>query len=101
MSGSAEIDDRTVFVVAEEVLSNKLADEEAILNLKSGVYYGLDPVGARVWELVQTPISLAKLLETLLAEYDVEPGRLRRDITALLEKLLSEGLVVIGNAKTP
>ena len=45
----------TMIVVSKEQASAALGDEAAILNLKDGVYYGLDPVGARIWKLVQTP----------------------------------------------
>jgi hypothetical protein len=99
MSEPVGFTDETIVVVAEEVLSNKLSDEEAILNLKSGVYYGLDPVGARVWELVQAPVSVGRLLETLLGEYDVERDPLRRDLVELLGKLASENLIEVRKGR--
>ena len=44
--------DHAIIRVAGEVVATDLGDEAAILNLKDGVYYGLDPVGARVWSLI-------------------------------------------------
>ena len=56
---SATISDRSVVVAAKDQVSCDLAGEAAILNIKSGVYYGLDPVGARIWSLVQEPRKVA------------------------------------------
>ena len=70
-----------------------LVDEAAILNLKTGIYYGLDPVGARIWNLIQTPRQLKEILETLLNEYDVKklmPTRFNRITkTTIAEKRTS------------
>ena len=51
--------DNTV-VVSKEQASADLGDEAAIPNLKDGVYYGLDPVGARIWKLIQTPRTVGR-----------------------------------------
>ncbi|HLK50253.1 MAG TPA: PqqD family protein [Bryobacteraceae bacterium] len=71
----------------------------AILSLKNGIYYGLDAVGSRVWELVQTPRCFGDLQATLLAEYDVEPALLSRDLGRLCTSLAGAGLIEIRDAK--
>jgi coenzyme PQQ synthesis protein D (PqqD) len=65
--------------------------EAAVLNVKDGIYYGLDPVGAHIWKLLQTPCKVADIQEALLQEYDVDPERCQRDLMALLEELLGAG----------
>src|SRR5438093_4966700 len=80
-------------VVAKEQVSCDLGGEAAILNLKSAVYYGLDPVGARIWNLIQEPKRIKEIYEILLKEYNVDPDRCERDLLALLQKLATEGLV--------
>jgi hypothetical protein len=85
-------------VASKEQASADLGDEVAILNPKDGVYYGLDPVGARIWKLVQTPLTVREIRDTLLAEYDVESDRCERDLIALLEELAQRQLIeVIDN----
>ena len=64
-----------------------------MLNLRSGRYYGLDPVGARIWNLIQTPRTVQEIRDILLQDYEVEPDRCEGDLVALLEKLANEGLV--------
>jgi Coenzyme PQQ synthesis protein D (PqqD) len=86
--------DSTV-VASKEQASADLGDEAAILNLKDGVYYGLDPVGARIWKLIQTPKTVRALRDTLLAEYDVDADRCERDLIALLQQLAQCQLIDI------
>jgi hypothetical protein len=49
----AEIAKTSTVVAAKDQVSCDLAGEAVILNLKSGIYYGLNPVAARVWSLIQ------------------------------------------------
>ncbi len=86
---------RSVVVAAKDQLSCDLGGEAAILNVKSGVYYGLNPVGVRVWKLIQQPRRVDEIRETLLGEYDVDPRRCEADLLELLEKFLAAGLIEV------
>jgi hypothetical protein len=77
-------------------VSCDLGGEAAIVNLKNGVYYGLDPVGARVWNLLRAPITFAQLLDALLCVYEVERLRLESDMRGFLNQLAEQGLVEIS-----
>jgi Coenzyme PQQ synthesis protein D (PqqD) len=83
----------SIVVATSEQVSCPLGDESAILNLKNSVYYGVNPVAASVWKLLQQPRSVAELLDALVDEYDVEPERCVQDLLALLGKMRDEGLV--------
>lgn len=85
----------SVVAVTEDQVWCNLGAEAAILNTKGGIYYGLDPVGARIWNLLQTPCKVAEIHKALLREYDVEPERCERDLLNLLEDLLGAGLIQI------
>lgn len=85
----------SVVVASKEQVSCALGDEAAILNMKNSVYYGLDPVGARIWTLLREPRSIKQVCEALVDEYEVEPQRCERDVLELLEKMRSEGLIEV------
>ncbi len=85
----------STITVANQVVSCDLIDEAAILNLKDGIYYGLDPVGARIWNLIQTPRQVNEILETLLTEYDVTEEECQNDLLELLQELLNKELIKI------
>ncbi len=97
---STAISEQTIVVAAKDQVSCDLAGEAAILNIKSGVYYGLDPVGARIWGLVQEPRAVKEIQSTIVGEYDVEPARCSQDLLSLLQKLLSEGLIEVKDGST-
>lgn len=79
----------------QDQVSTSLEDEAVILNLKDGVYYGLDPVGARIWELVQQPQSAGAIRDILLKEYEVAPDRCEQDLLRLLQELAARGLIEV------
>lgn len=79
--------------VSQEVVSCDLVEEAALLNLKDGVYYGLNPVGARIWKLIQKPKKLSDILEILVSEYDVERDVCQTDLMELTEQLLEKELI--------
>lgn len=91
--------DSTV-VAAESQVSSDLGEEVAILDFKAGIYYGLDEVGARVWQLVQEPKKVSEIRNALLEEYEVEPDRCERDLIALLRSLADEELIEMRNEAT-
>ena len=72
-----------------------MGGEVVILDLKSGNYYGLDAVGARVWTLIEEPASLADIRRTIMDEYDVDAQTCDRDILAFVEQLRTAGIVEI------
>ena len=88
----------SIVVAAPEQVSCPLGEESAILNLKNTVYYGLNPVGARVWNLLQQARTVGELRDAILDEYDVEAGRCESDLLELLEKMRSEGLIQVRSA---
>ena len=81
--------------IAKDVVSCDLVDEAAILNMKDGIYYGLNPVGAWIWNLIHKPIKVNEILDKLLEEYDVEKDVALNDMMELLEQLLENELVKI------
>lgn len=87
-----------VVVAARDQVSADLEGEAVILNLADGVYYGLDGVGARIWELLREPRTAAELRDAVTAEYDVDPDTAWRDLAGLLAELAARRLVEITAA---
>jgi hypothetical protein len=80
------------FEAAPNVLVQNLDGESVLLNLDSGRYFGLDHMGSRIWTVLSASASVEEAYATLLAEYEVEPERLRRDLDELLANLVTHGL---------
>ena len=87
----------SVVVASPDQVSCDLDGETAILNLKSGVYYGLDPVGATIWNLLAHPTAVSALRDALLAQYEVDQQRCEDDLLALLDELREQGLIQVSD----
>ena len=94
----AQISKTSTVVVAKDNVWCDMVGEAVILNIKSGIYYGLNPLGAKVWSLVQEPRTVSSVLDSLLEAYDVTPERCEGDLFALLEDLVSRDLIEITPA---
>lgn len=72
-------------VATKEQVCSDLAGEAVILDLKAGVYYGLNDVGARIWNLTQEPKTVNEIRGGILSKYLVDPEQREPDILALLQ----------------
>ena len=86
---------QTTVIVSSQQVSCPLGDEAAILNMKNSVYYGMNPVGATVWNLLKQPKTVAEIRDAILQEYEVEEKRCEQDLLTLLEEMRSEGLIEV------
>lgn len=87
----------SVVVAVSEQMTADLSGEAIILHLKTNNYYGLNAVGAGIWELVQSPVSVSEIRDRMLAMYNVLPGQCEQDLLALLGELASLGLIRVSN----
>jgi hypothetical protein len=81
-------------VVNESVVSAELEGEMVLLNLESGVYFGLDEVGTLVWRALEAGVSQETVVRQLVEEFDVESDRARSDVATFLSTLEEHGLIV-------
>ncbi len=83
-------------IAAKDQISSDLSGESVVLNFKNAIYYGLDPIGTRIWSLIQKkPVCPGEIVDFLIDEYRVTPRQCRRDVLKLLKKMISEGLVEV------
>jgi hypothetical protein len=82
-----------ILIRSDDVLVQEVGGEAVLLDLASEKYFGLDPVGSRIWSLIDGEVSLDAIHQKLCAEYDAEPERIRNDLIVLAKTLLDEGLV--------
>ena len=78
---------------APNVIFKQVGDELVLLDFDGAIYYGLDEVGARIWQLLGETESVGEIVERLGEEYDVTREMLRADVDRLLGELAARGLV--------
>ena len=79
--------------VPQDVMARKVGNETVILDLANGTYYGLDPVGARIWQLMAEGQKLTQVCEVMLAEYETTREVIEHDVLALVHTLIERHLV--------
>ena len=82
----------SVVTIDPDVTFRELGGEIVILDLGTGVYFGLDEVGARIWRLIEDHGSLEAVLAVLRSEYEASPAVLEHDLLELVDHLCAKGL---------
>ncbi|MGB9937087.1 MAG: PqqD family protein [Methanobacterium sp.] len=85
----------SIIRVTKEAVHCDVEDEVVILSMKDGVYYGLNPVGAFIWEQIQKPKNFGEVRDAVLEEFDVGKEECESDLMELLDELLEKGLIEI------
>lgn len=84
------------YKLTSQQIASKVGGEIVILNHNKGAYYGLDEVGALVWNnLEEEPKTLEALCNAVLSEYNIDQETCQEDVELLLEDLISEKLVEV------
>jgi hypothetical protein len=82
----------SILVRSDDVLHQEVGGEAVLLDLASETYFALDPVGTRIWELLDGR-PLDAILHTLCDEYDAAPARIEADLLQLAASLADAGLI--------
>lgn len=76
-----------------ELLHAAAGDEVMMMNIEGGNYFGLDPIGRRIWELIAEPATIADICARLTSEYDVAPDTCQAEVLTFLTKLADHGII--------
>ena len=83
----------TTRIVRTQGLKSELVDEDiVILNLVGNNYIGLNEIGRRIWELIETPRRADELCQQLSREFDATPEQIAADVLPFLAELEDERL---------
>ena len=87
------MDLETKLSIPPQVMSRLVGDETVLLDLASGVYFGLDGVGKRIWESIADGDRLGQAAEVIVAEYEVDETQAQADVLAFASDLVERGLL--------
>ncbi|MFC4193586.1 PqqD family protein [Novosphingobium lubricantis] len=79
--------------MSEDVVARVVGEETMLLDLASGTYFGLNPVGGRFWQLLEDGLSATDARDALLEAFDVEVAQLDADLADLLGQFAEKGLI--------
>ena len=93
MPDTPRIHGDTVLMWSQDQVSCELDKETILMSIEEGMYYAMDPIGSRIWALLEQPRQVADLCNLLVQEYDVEPGQCEYDVLAFLHELVAYNLL--------
>ena len=83
------------FSASKDHLYSNLNGKGVILSMKNDKYYGVNEVGASIWNVLQTPTTLTNIIKELMDEYEVDKPTCEKQVVTFLQKLQKDGLVEI------
>ena len=83
----------TKLTIPQHVMSRLVGEETVLLDLSSGIYFGLDGVGKRVWESVADGCNVGEITAVIVAEFEVDEAQAQADVIAFTSDLLDRGLL--------
>jgi Coenzyme PQQ synthesis protein D (PqqD) len=85
------------FVHSPRAMFRAVGEETVLLDLESGTYFGLNPVGARIWQIMGEGKTFAEISDVILDEYDVTRERIEADLVALADQLAEQKLISVND----
>jgi hypothetical protein len=79
---------------ATRVVAQQAAGQWVLLDIQSGQYFSLDPVGGRIWQLCDGTRSVRQIAEVVSDEFDTEGQSVEDDVAGLVSELVGESLLV-------
>ena len=76
-----------------DVFSTPLDDTLLMMSVEKGLYYCLDPIAGRIWDLLEQPATRDSIVARLLAEYEVSAEQCRADVDTFLAALRARDLL--------
>jgi hypothetical protein len=74
-------------------MSRLVGDETVLLDLASGIYFGLDGVGQKIWEAVTEGRSLGEAATAIVNDYEVDESQAQSDVIEFASELVERGLL--------
>jgi hypothetical protein len=88
-----ELSGSTIVSINKNYVYCKVEDEMVLLGIEDEIYYGLNSVGAFIWEEIKKPKTIDEIKTAILAEYDVQNSECEQDLYDLLKQLAANGLI--------
>jgi hypothetical protein len=84
-----------IIVASPDHVFGDLNGETILLSSTTNLYYGLDPVGSRIWSMIQQPQRMSAICASLVEEFEVNPNDCERDTRQFIQKMADANLVII------
>lgn len=95
MNRKKEINLNTVIIRNQEIDATDLNGDKVMMNLDKGKYYALSEVGGRIWDIIDEPVQIRKVIDVLMKEYDIDELNCKKEVISFLERMQDAELIKI------
>lgn len=81
------------YVRNSKTISGRLHEEMVMMDIEQGKYFSLNQTATVIWELLEKPMTVEEMCNTLIVDYDVEASRCKIEVKEYLDEMLSLGLI--------
>lgn len=80
---------------SQELLTSSIGDEVVMMSIENSAYYGLDPVGSKIWEMIAEPVRVSQLCDQLMERFEVSAEQCQADVLKFLNEMHDEGMLQV------
>lgn len=84
-------------VISKDILFREIEGEAVLLNIRTGVYFGMNPVGTGIWRIMEKKKNLEDVLESMLENFEIDRKTCEQDLAEFVGRLEKNDLVSIEN----
>ena len=82
------------YIRNNKTISGRLSDELVMMDMEKGMYFSLNPVATRIWDLLEKPLTLDDLCGLLMEEYEVGEEQCRSEVGEVIAEMVRLGVVL-------
>ena len=80
----------------EDIFAGQIDDELVMVSIESGNYFVLNLTARRIWDLLESPLSISEICDKLMEEYEIDPQNCQAEVLQFAEKLLSKHIITLS-----
>jgi hypothetical protein len=93
---ATEIDDTMMISRHQTMIAADVGEEAVILDIQSGYFFQLNRTAARIWALLESPISAGELCARMAEAHSVDPAVCRGDVIEFIADMRDRELIAIA-----
>ncbi len=74
-----------------DLMTTGMDGDIVMMHISSGQYFGISGAASRIWTLIEHPMTVEQMTDTIVSEYRVDEQSCRRDILVFVQALLDQG----------
>lgn len=78
-----------------DMIFTGFGSEMVMLSMQDSCYYGINEVGVRIWELIESRMSIAGIIEAICDEFDAGAQQCEQDVQAFVAQLLHKNMATL------